>query len=131
MAFNFLGGLSSLLPGYVEGREKAIRSNFQDMNDYNQVQQGQVSNLYDIATFRNNVERDNIQTELADLSADRNFADMVLYWMGFPGQIAQQQSFSMAAPYLFPTMYGSQLNQYRYLSQNPTMGARMPSAIGG
>ena len=130
MAFNFLGGLSSLLPGYVEGREKAIRSNFQDMKDYNQVQQGQVSNLYDIATFSNNVERDNIQTELANLTADRNFADMVLYWMGFPGQMAQQQAFSMSAPFLFPMMYGGQINQYRHLLQNPALGARMPSVIG-
>lgn len=130
MAFNF-SGLAALLPGYMEGYEKAVRSNYQDMKDYNQIDQGQVANLYDKATFSNQVEQNNIQTELADLAADRSFADMQLYWMGYPGQMAQQQAFSMAAPFMFPMMYGSQFNQMRYLSQYPMAGMQMPSVVGG
>lgn len=49
---NFLGALSSLLPGYVQGRRQAIQDNWQDLNNYNNVQAGQLSNAFTEATWQ-------------------------------------------------------------------------------
>lgn len=49
--FNFLGAIGGLLPGYIEGREKAIQANWQDLNQYSDVQAKQLRNLFTEATF--------------------------------------------------------------------------------
>lgn len=51
---NFLGALGALgrlLPGYVQGREAAIRGNWNDLNQFNQVQAGQLQNLFTEETY--------------------------------------------------------------------------------
>lgn len=69
MNFSFLGGLASLLPGYVQGQRQAIQDNWQDLMNYNQVQSGQLSNAFTEATwqprlsmFRNSWIKDDLDT---------------------------------------------------------------------
>ena len=54
MAFN-LGSLfvalGRALPGYVEGQRQAIQDNWQDLTNYNSVQAGQLSNIFDEQTL--------------------------------------------------------------------------------
>lgn len=52
MNFNFLGGLASLLPGYIQGQRMANQDNWQDLMNYNQVKEGQLGNLFNMATFQ-------------------------------------------------------------------------------
>lgn len=64
---NFLGAIASLLPGYVQGRRQAISDNWQDLQNYNNIQAGQLSNAFTSATFEprldmfvDNVRRNNL-----------------------------------------------------------------------
>lgn len=85
---NFLGAISSLLPGYLQGRRQAIADNWQDLQNYNNIQQGQLANAFTEATwqprfdmFVDNVKRNNIATL-------RAVDDYNLYHYGYlPGML--------------------------------------------
>lgn len=57
MSFSFLGGLASLLPGYLQGQRMANQDNWQDLMNYNQTQQGQLSNAFITATWQPRINR--------------------------------------------------------------------------
>ncbi len=48
---SFLGGLfqsfGRLLPGYMQGERQAVQDNWNDLNQYNKVQAGQLQNMFD------------------------------------------------------------------------------------
>lgn len=52
MSFSFFGGLANLLPGYIQGQRMANQDNWQDLMNYNNVQQGQLSNAFTVATWQ-------------------------------------------------------------------------------
>lgn len=52
MSFSFLGSLAGLLPGYLQGQRMANQDNWQDLMNYNQAQQGQLSNAFTSATWQ-------------------------------------------------------------------------------
>lgn len=43
--FGALGHVARLLPGYVEGQRQAVSDNWRDLQQYNQVQAGQLQNM--------------------------------------------------------------------------------------
>lgn len=45
------GAMGRMLPGYIQGREQAIQSNWNDLNQYNQAQAGQIRNAFGELTF--------------------------------------------------------------------------------
>lgn len=53
---NFLGALSSLLPGYIQGRRQAIQDNWQDLQNYNNIQAGQLSNAFTEGTWQQRMD---------------------------------------------------------------------------
>lgn len=46
-----MAAIPDLFSGYINGREKAIASNWNDLNQYNTVLGGQMQNAYNMATF--------------------------------------------------------------------------------
>lgn len=66
--FGALGALGRFLPGYIQGREQAISSNWNDMNQYNQVQAGQLTNAFHELTFPLDYNR---SIDNASMSRDR------------------------------------------------------------
>lgn len=131
---SFLGGAARLIPGDMNGYRQGIQDNWSDMTNYNNVQKGQISNLFDMATFEDDVTRANMAAENARLGTLRNTYDMGLYFAGYPGQLEQQMAFSQFAPMMFPLLYGNQLGQLMYngaglFGGNPAF--RLPSNIGG
>ena len=44
-------GLGRMLPGYMNGYQMAIKDNWNDLNQYNQVQQGQLGNMWLESSF--------------------------------------------------------------------------------
>lgn len=46
-----LGALGSLMPGYIQGREAAIKGNWQDAEKFNTVRLGQLQNLFTEETY--------------------------------------------------------------------------------
>lgn len=54
MAFNFgslFTALGRALPGYVEGHRQAVQDNWNDLQQYNQAQAGQLENMFTEATM--------------------------------------------------------------------------------
>lgn len=73
MGFNFLGALGQIgryLPGYIDGRERAIQANWNDLNQFNQVQAGQMSNAFAADTFSDRVSGVKSQARNAWYNAD-------------------------------------------------------------
>lgn len=66
--FGALGALGRFLPGYINGREQAISANWNDMNQYNQVQNGQLQNAW---TELNFPLRYNESIDQASMSRDK------------------------------------------------------------
>lgn len=82
MLNELLGGVLQLTPGYMEGRQQAIKDNWQDLNNYNQVQAGQMANAFTEATFPyrwqdvvNNTQKNYYSTLVAGRANARDFAD--------------------------------------------------------
>ena len=66
--FGILGNIGRVLPGYMQGYRMAIQDNWNDLNQYNQVQKGQLNNLYDEATFEPAVDMYNSNADMARLN---------------------------------------------------------------
>ncbi len=122
---SFLGGLfqsfGRLLPGYMQGERQAVQDNWNDLNQYNKVQAGQLQNMFDenVMPDRMNMVKDNAminnyQRHAAGLDLGYKYAQMPLaYW-----QLGQQTAWA-------PVM--GQL-RHQMLMQNPAL---MMGGLGG
>ena len=65
---SFLGGLfqsfGRLLPGYMQGERQAAQDNWNDLNQYNKAQAGQLQNMFDENAMRDRLQllKDNVIT---------------------------------------------------------------------
>ena len=62
MLNELLGGVLQLTPGYMEGRQQAIKDNWQDLSNYNQVRAGQMNNALFQATMPYKIQQSLDQT---------------------------------------------------------------------
>jgi hypothetical protein len=135
---SFLGGLfqsfGRLLPGYMQGERQAIQDNWNDLNQYNKVQAGQLQNMFDenvmpdrMQMAKDNAIINNFQRHAAGLDLGYKYAQMPLaYW-----QLGQQ------------TAWAPVMGQMRHqmLMQNPALmglgggrqngGLLQQAALGG
>ena len=94
---SFLGALGRLLPGYMQGERQAIQDNWNDLNQYNKVQAGQLQNMFDenVMQDRMNMVKDNaminnFQRHAAGIDLGYKYAQMPLaYW-----QLGQQTAYA-------------------------------------
>lgn len=131
---SFLGGAARLIPGYMNGYRQGIQDNWSDMANYNNVQKGQISNLFDISTFYPDVVRANAVASNAQMGTVQNAMALAQSMAGFPGQMDYYNAWSDFAPYTAPLYFGNQFLQSQrlydmYRSGNPA-AMRMPSSIG-
>ena len=126
---SFLGGLfqsfGRLLPGYMQGERQAIQDNWNDLNQYNKVQAGQLQNMFDenVMPDRMNMVKDNaminnFQRHAAGIDLGYKYAQQPLaYW-----QLGQQ------------TAYAPLMGMMKYNMLGQLYGAGMngnPQAAGG
>ena len=135
MSFSFLGGLASLLPGYIQGQRMANQDNWQDLMNYNKVQQGQQSNAFTEATWTPRVGMMWDQLMNSNMGVFNNTLTSAVNYAGFPEQLYNAQARSMYAPWTSQMVPLSQLqmwNNYSQMRQNPwAQGAQqVPTAIG-
>ena len=59
-----LGAVGRLLPGYMQGERQAIQDNWNDLNQYNKAQAGQLQNMFDENAMRDRLQllKDNVIT---------------------------------------------------------------------
>lgn len=97
MSFSFLGSLDNLLPGYIEGQRQAVKDNWYDLNQYNQVQAGQIQNAFDEATFSDRVHLANQNAAMGDLSYMQKLWGTQLAGARMPGLMQQAGLFNQFA----------------------------------
>lgn len=114
---NFLGALSSLLPGYVQGRRQAIQDNWQDLNNYNNVQAGQLSNAFTEATWQPRLDMFADQAINSGLNTLVNGMNTATHAARFPGDLYTMYNYSMFAP-----TQSYQDNLMKILAQRMLMG---------
>ena len=124
---SFLGGLfqsfGRLLPGYMQGERQAIQDNWNDLNQYNKAQAGQLQNMFD-----ENAMRDRLQM-LRDNAMTNNYQrwaagfDLGVKAAQYPLMLGQ---LGMQAGHFFPTqqMKWNMLQQQAAMAMNPRAQAQ-------
>lgn len=128
MSFSFLGSLAGLLPGYLNGQRMAVKDNWQDLMNYNQAQQGQLSNMFTEATWQPRIDMftDNALRNRMNMWGD--MMDFGTKWYAWPGQLGNAQVYSAMDPM---ANYWSYLNAFRQQQGMGGQFAQTPSNIGG
>lgn len=98
--FNFLGAIGGLLPGYIEGREKAIQANWNDLNQYSDVQAKQLRNLFTEATFNPRVNMQYDASAQSRMATEQVGMQNELMQAGHPGALEAAAITGSYAPYL-------------------------------
>ena len=90
---SFLGGLfqsfGRLLPGYMQGERQAIQDNWNDLNQYNKAQAGQLQNMFDENAMRHRL---NMVEDAARIQNAQRWAadlDLGVKAAGYPLAIGQ------------------------------------------
>ena len=131
---SFLGGLfqsfGRLLPGYMQGERQAIQDNWNDLNQYNKAQAGQLQNMFD-----ENAMRDRLQI-LNDNAMTNNYQrwaagfDLGVKAAQYPLMLGQ---LGMQAGHFFPTqqMKWNMLQQQAAMAMNPKLVAQAQAGQQG
>lgn len=131
--FGFLGALGRMLPGYMQGERMAVQDNWNDLNQYNKVQAGQIQNAFDEAAFNprlsslmNAAEQTDYQTDMARMTRDTSAAM-------FPGNVAYGWTWSQWAPEVAGQEMALRMQLMRQAATNPygmLAGASMFPMLG-
>lgn len=117
------GALGRMLPGYIEGREQAIKSNWNDLNQYNQVQAGQIQNAFNELTFP---QAFNMYMDRAGISR----ASMLQTLMNLGSRVAGYP-YELQTGYMRsqqgPGVYQQRINQTLAESQRAAQNAQDPT----
>ena len=112
-----LGGLFSafgrMLPGYVQGERDAVKDNWADLKNYNEVQAGQLDNMFTEDTYD---ARINIMDAARDMKRDqatKSGMDLELFSELYPG---------MRAAYALQSQYMPMLTSRTLRLQGDQMG---------
>lgn len=125
----FLGAASRVLPGYLQGYRMAIDDNWKDLNQYNQVWKGQLSNLFDEATFTPAVDMFNSNAGIAGLNALNTAFSTYLNAANMPASLSQAATSGAYAPVLNNAMKQAQLRMAQGMGTGGGMGGMFDPAI--
>lgn len=85
--FGAIGQLGRILPGYTDGYRSAISDNWNDLNQYNQVQNGQIGNAFMEATFNPRVNMQYHQAAMSGMGVEQAARNNALGWTLHPYQM--------------------------------------------
>lgn len=133
MGFGWLGGLMSLMPGYLDGQRQANKDNWDDLKNFNNVQAGQIKNAFDEVTFEPRVGMEELGFENGKLNLwDHSLRSAVdTAWL--PSHLADANTHAQFAPELSFMKTYSELAQPIWMQQyyNAMMGGGMPWSLSG
>lgn len=109
--FGAFGALGRLLPGYMQGERQAIQDNWQDLENYNNVQKGQIANAFSEATFAPAVQMYGLSLQDALNKTEVGSMQTALQRIMYP--YAEQGTASMGPlmSLLMPANYAASLGQ--------------------
>lgn len=116
------GAIGRMLPGYIQGREQAIRSNWNDLNQYNQVQRGQIQNAFDELTFPLAYNRYIDTAGISRASALQALMNAQTRYAGFPYELQTAYMRNQQGP----GVYQQRINQTLAESQRAAQDAQDP-----
>lgn len=110
---SFLGGLGSIfgalgamLPGYMQGREAAIKSNWNDMQQYGQVQNQQMQNAFNADVYGDRVNMAHDAARNSSIMVNNNLLNFARNKVWAPYEIAKGEFYSRMAPQIIPQQFG-------------------------
>lgn len=115
---SLLGAMASLLPNYIQGRQHAIRDNWQDLKNYNDVQAGQFANAFTEETWWPRVQMFYDQSARSGLGVLNDAMATGVRSAWFPTQVYQGAVSGMYAPYLAHQNYMGQMIANDWLMRN-------------
>lgn len=128
---NIFGAFGRLLPGYMEGERTAIKDNWYDLNQYNQVQSGQLQNAWNEATFNPSLSMVYDQMLASEMGLINSGMDLLVNQTAFPGRLGQAGAFSAYGPAAQAGAYAEMMQNWQfpnYLGQavNPGVAQQQP-----
>lgn len=126
MAFDFgslFTALGRALPGFVEGERLANQDNWKDLENYNNVQRGQLENAWTEATWDPRLYNTWAQAANNDIMLQASGMELANRLAAQPGQQTRNWLYSDYAPSFYPTYYEGLRNAVGRASQ---MGMALP-----
>lgn len=111
---NIFGAFGRLLPGYMQGEQQAIKDNWYDLNQYNQVQAGQIQNAWDEATFNPRLTMVQHAVDMSDMGVQNAGMDYLVNLAALPGRLGSADVYSAFNPWAQRMAYEAQM-------QNPAL----------
>ena len=108
MAFDFgslFTALGRALPGFVEGERLANQDNWKDLENYNNVQRGQLENAWTEATWDPRLYNTWAQAANNDIMLQASGMELANRVAAQPGQQTRNWLFSDYAPDFYPAYY--------------------------
>ena len=101
MPFNFgslFSAVGRALPGFIEGERQAVQDNWNDLNQYNRVQAGQLENAWTEATWDPRLFNTWAQAANNDIMLQASGMELANRVAAQPGMQARAWRFSDYAP---------------------------------
>lgn len=114
--FGALGALGRLLPNYVEGQRAAIQDNWNDLNQYNQAQRGQLLNAFDESAFNPRLSMVYDAAGNSLMGVYNNAMQTNINREQYPSRMIDARIQSMFQPYLSTTTNQARINQANMLA---------------
>lgn len=108
MPFNFgslFGAVGHALPGFIEGERAAVQDNWRDLNQYNQVQAGQLENAWTEATWDPRLFNTWANAASNDIVLQASGMELANRLAAQPGQQTRNWLFSDYADDFYPAYY--------------------------
>lgn len=112
--FGAFGALGRLLPGYIQGERQAIQDNWQDLQNYNQTQAGQIQNAFDENVLDDRIDMMGFQRDNAANQANNLYMQTMLQQAMFPNMLQGSVNSAEWLPYIMPAQQMSQYGQLMY-----------------
>lgn len=136
MPFNFgslFSAVGRALPGFIEGERQAVRDNWNDLNQYNRVQAGQLENAWTEATWQPRLDNVHYQTANNDIMLQASGMELANRMAAQPAMQARAWRLSEIAPDFYADYYRmlrQSMNRFPQLGaalSDPALGLNTPS----
>lgn len=117
--FGALANVARLLPNYLEGQRTAVQDNWRDMQQYNQVQLGQLQNMFAERTLPWRINMAGDEAARSRMLANVDMMSGLEYLAGAGGRIGTALASNRWNPYLFQLTAQRTAND---LQSNPSAG---------
>lgn len=122
---NLFAAIGRALPGFVEGERLAVQDNWNDLNQYNKVQAGQLENAFTEQTFNPRMQIVYDAARNSGLGVLNNRMTTAQNWMLHPALMARNYYASLYAP------QNAQLEQQMLTGMYRQMPGMLAGASGG